>query len=229
MTIPQRPMRRPHDACRRLAAAAGISAGVAILLWPKAALANAGIPMIFLVWPASWIVFVPVVLVEAAVARRVLRLPTREAIVLSLAANAWSTLAGIPVTWALLTVIEMALGPTLLTTLPELRAAPAWLLIPLYAPWLPPVKERWIGFAAAAFLCVPFFFASVWIEARSAGRRVPAADALRWAKRANVATYGFFLVALALAALVARMTAPARTDGAATQAPRPPPVADSSA
>ncbi|WP_437752328.1 hypothetical protein [Sorangium sp. So ce1389] len=117
-------MRRPHDACRRLAPAIRISAGVAILLWPKAALANAGIPMIFLVWPASWIVFVPVVLVEAAVARRVLCLPTRDAIKLSLAANAWPTLAGIPVTWALLTVIEMAVGPILSMTLRDLGTAP---------------------------------------------------------------------------------------------------------
>ncbi|XXX72978.1 hypothetical protein WMF30_35550 [Sorangium sp. So ce134] len=196
---------RPYDACRRLAAAIGISAGAAILLWPKAALANAGIPMIVLAWPASWITFVPVVLVEAAVAQRVLRLPTREAIKLSLAANAWSTLAGIPITWALLTVLEMSVGPILSMAHGDLGTAANLLMLPLSAPWLGPVKEGWKVFAAGAFLCVPFFFASVWIEARSAGRRVPAADALRWARRANSATYGFFLVALALAALVARM------------------------
>ncbi|WP_437671573.1 hypothetical protein [Sorangium sp. So ce131] len=174
------------------------------MLWPKAALANAGIPMIVVAWPASWIAFVPVVLVEAAVARRVLALPTREALKLSLAANAWSTLAGIPITWALLMGLEMLAGLMLSMVGPDLGTVATSLLIPFYAPWLPSVEERWIVLAAGAFLCVPFFFASVWIEARSAGRRVPAAEALRWAKRANAVTYGFFLVMLALAALVAR-------------------------
>lgn len=200
MTIHWRPMLRPEDACRRLAAALGISAGAAIVLWPKAALANAGIPMIVLAWPASWIAFVPVVLVEAAVARRVLALPTREALRLSLAANAWSTLAGIPITWALLTCLEMLAWSMLPMIGRELETVATSLLIPFSAPWIPSVGERWIVFAAGAFLCVPFFFASVWIEARSAGRRVPAADARRWAKRANAVTYGFFLVMLALVA-----------------------------
>ncbi|WP_437955718.1 hypothetical protein WME76_30035 [Sorangium sp. So ce119] len=200
MTIHRRPMLRPEDACRRLAAAIGLSAGAAIVLWPKAALANAGIPMIVVAWPASWIAFVPVVLVEAAVARRVLALPTREALKLSLVANAWSMLAGIPITWALLMALEMLVWPMLSVVGRDLEAVPSLLLIPIYAPWIPPVEEPWIVFAAGAFLCVPFFFASVWIEARSAGRRVPAADALRWARRANAVTYGFFLVMLALAA-----------------------------
>ncbi|WP_437605550.1 hypothetical protein WMF20_31170 [Sorangium sp. So ce834] len=197
---------RPQDECRRLAVTIGLLSGAAILLWPKAALANAGIPMIVFAWPASWIAFVPVVLVEAAVARRVLRLPTRDAIKLSLSANAWSTLAGIPITWALLTVLEMTVGPILSMARDDLGPAASLLLLPISAPWLGPVEEGWRVLAAGAFLCVPFFFASVWIEARSAGRRVPAADALRWAKRANSATYGFFLVALALFALISWMS-----------------------
>jgi hypothetical protein len=78
-------------------------------------------------------------------------------------------------------------------------------MAPFFAPWLPPVKEGWLVFAAGAFLCVPFFLTSVWVEARSAGQRVPAAQALRWAKKANAVTYGFFVVVLVAAALVARM------------------------
>ncbi|WP_437807157.1 hypothetical protein [Sorangium sp. So ce1078] len=68
------------------------------------------------------------------------------------------------------------------------------------------MKASWILPADGAVLCVPFFFASVWIEARSAGRRVPAAQALRWARRANAVTYGFFLALLLLAALMSRLT-----------------------
>ncbi|WP_437995848.1 hypothetical protein WMF26_32130 [Sorangium sp. So ce185] len=199
-------MLRAHAATGRLAVAIGLLSGVAVSLWPKAALANVGIPMLVFAWPASWIAFVPVVLVEAAVARRVLRLPTREAIKLSLAANAWSTLAGIPITWALLTVLEMTVAPILAMARDDLGTAATLLMVPISAPWLGPVKEGWRVLAAGAFLCVPFFFASVWIEARSARRRVPAADALRWAKRANAATYGFFLVALALFALISWMS-----------------------
>ncbi|WP_437964287.1 hypothetical protein WMF04_31805 [Sorangium sp. So ce260] len=206
MTAHWRPMRRQPDPIRRLAATIALLSGAAVLLWPETALANAGIPMIYLAWPASWVVFVPVVLVEAAVAQRVLGLPTRDALKLSLAANAWSTLAGIPITWALLLLPEMLVG----LILSAFRLDPSTLAIalfaPLFAPWLPPVKEGWIVFAAGAFLCVPFFFASVWVEARSARRRVPAAQALRWARRANTVTYGFFLALLLLAALISRLT-----------------------
>jgi hypothetical protein len=158
------------------------------------------------VWPASWVVFVPVVLVEAVVAQRVLGLPMRDAIKLSLVANAWSTLAGIPITWAVLTVLEMCAGLILARVAGGPGSAANPLMVLLCAPWLPPVKASWILPAAGATLCVPFFFASVWIEARSAGRRVPAAKAMGWARRANAATYGFFLVLLLLAALISRLT-----------------------
>jgi hypothetical protein len=199
-------MLRPHNPIRRLAATIALLAGAAILLWPKIALANAGIPMLLLAWPASWIVFVPVVLVEAAVARRVLSLPTRDAIKLSLVANAWSTLAGIPITWALLVVLEMSVGLILAMVTGSSGSVANPLLLLFYAPWLPPLNASWILPAAGAVLCVPFFFASVWVEARSAARRVPADQALRWAKRANTATYGFFLVLLLLAAIISRIS-----------------------
>jgi hypothetical protein len=166
------------------------------------ALADAGFPMLVLAWPAALLLFVPVVLVEGLLARRMLGLSTRDALKLSLIANAWSTLLGVPLTWLALLLLEIV--GTLPLNLVAGNSRLVWLFAPLYAAWLPPVNGFWPVFASGAVLCVAFFFASVWIEARSARRRVPADRALAWAKRANLVTYAPAFVALAAAALLKR-------------------------
>lgn len=60
------------------------------------ALADVGLPMLVVAWPTAWILFVPVVLVEALVARKMLSLSARDALKLSLVANTWSTLSAFP-------------------------------------------------------------------------------------------------------------------------------------
>jgi hypothetical protein len=49
-----------------------IVAGSVVFLVPATAWANPIVPPIVVVWPAAWILFVPVVLIEAATAVRVL-------------------------------------------------------------------------------------------------------------------------------------------------------------
>jgi hypothetical protein len=34
-------------------------------LWPTSAMANVGLPMLLVVWPSAWLLFVPVCIVEA--------------------------------------------------------------------------------------------------------------------------------------------------------------------
>jgi len=155
-----------------------------------------GIPMLGYAWPAAWITFVPVALVEGLMARRVLGLRTGQALKLSLAANGWSTLAGIPVAWLGLVVLQMLTDAVL--ALANLGATPAlmWALAPLHAAWLPPVRATWIVSAAGAFLCVPFFLMSVWIEGKVAARYASPRAATRWARRANMVTYGAITSAL---------------------------------
>lgn len=171
----------------------------AFVLWPQTASADAGLPMIVLIWPASWLAFVPIVVVEAAVARRMLRFSWRDAGLLSLVANAWSTIVGIPLTWVGMLVVEWV---AVLGVQP-LPASAHWVALPFMAPWFLPTAKGWDVFAAAAVLCVPFYFVSFRIEARSACRRVSREDAMRWAKVANLFTYGPITLALVAAAVVA--------------------------
>ena len=47
-----------------------VAVAVIVVLASTPARANAGFPMIIAIWPASWLLFCPVVLIEAVVARR---------------------------------------------------------------------------------------------------------------------------------------------------------------
>jgi hypothetical protein len=126
--------------------------------------ADAGIPMLAVVWPFMWLAFLPVVVIESIVALKSLGIPFRRAFLVTAAANAVSTLAGIPVTWFVLAAIEM--------TITDGRWQPidtpmqAALAVFQQAAWLCPYEGAldWMIPAAALVLCIPFFFVSVWIE-----------------------------------------------------------------
>ena len=166
-----------------------IGAAMALLVaWPTVARADAGIPMLMLVWPPAWALFVPIVVVEALVARRLLALPYLECARLSLVANARSTIIGIPLTWLVLVLLEMTLGMAL-ASLVQSSALGQFFLVPLSSAWLMPNAKRWQVYLAAAILCVPFLLVSIRLERWSAARSIPADQARRWAKAANLATY----------------------------------------
>ena len=61
-----------------------------VAFWPTSAQADAGIPMLTLVWLLSWMAFVPIVLIEAYLAWRMLDMSFGDAVKLSAKANAWS-------------------------------------------------------------------------------------------------------------------------------------------
>jgi hypothetical protein len=176
--------------------------GLLVLFFPAEARANAGVPMLVLVWPASWIAFVPIVLIEAFVARHVLALSVKECLRLSVVANLWSTLLGIPLAWLAMFVVEMGVGALIVGAKIDVGAVGTALLAPFMVAWIGPEPVRWQMAAAAAALCIPFAAASIWVEAWSARRRVSAERARTWARRANLTTYGLAFVALALTALV---------------------------
>ncbi len=77
---------------------------------PANVLLNVGLPMLAVAWPAYWIALLPVVAIEALIARRLLGLPTLEAFALSGKANVVSTLIGIPIAWVALVALEMVMG-----------------------------------------------------------------------------------------------------------------------
>lgn len=126
------------------------------LLAPTVSFADVGLPMLAIVWPLSWVAFVPIVAIEAIVARRVVQLQWGKAATSSFVANLVSTIAGIPITWVLLVAIEIAMtcgGRAYGLATPFTKV----LAVTLQAPWLIPYRGDmyWMIPAATAFL-LPF-------------------------------------------------------------------------
>ncbi|GFK94813.1 hypothetical protein NNJEOMEG_02661 [Fundidesulfovibrio magnetotacticus] len=176
------------------------------LLWPGAALANIGVPMILLTLPGMVLTLIPVVLLEVWVLAGRLTLPARTAFRVSAWANAATTFVGVPVTWFLLYLLEMFTGGGqaygIETPLQKFLAV-TW-----QAPWLIPYEMdgnlRWMVPTAAMWLLVPSFFTSWWLETRVARRLLKDADPARLSAamlRANLLSY-VFLELLAVAWLV---------------------------
>ena len=165
---------------------------------PSLSWADAGIPMLALVWPLAWLMFLPVVAVETWVATKALRLSLDRAMRLSLWANGVSTLAGIPLTWCLLLLLEMAL---LIPIGYLTNDFPTWLAVTVGAPWIAPLEGqgKWQVAVAGIWLSVFFAAASIWVEQKVARRVTPdlaVADIRRWAYQANVLSYLLFVVAI---------------------------------
>lgn len=70
-------------------------------------LANAGVPMIALHLPAMIILLVPIVVVEALLARYMLAIPFSRSLRGITWANILSTLVGLPITWGLMLVLNI--------------------------------------------------------------------------------------------------------------------------
>ena len=86
----------------------------------NALLADVGVPMIFVEWPLMLCALVPVIAIEAEVARRQLTLPYRKAFAGAAKANLLSTLVGVPLAWAIMLAVEFA------TLYPTIMAAERW-------------------------------------------------------------------------------------------------------
>jgi hypothetical protein len=161
--------------------------------------------MLVVLWPGSWLVLLPVIVVEALVARRLLHLEFRESLKLSAVANLWSTLVGIPMTWCVLLLLGLIAKP--LEIFAEGLGADqlGWVLAaPIYATRAVHARHvPWQSLCGAAGLCVPFMAIAIRVEAWSARRRVGHKAALRWARAANWLTYVPIIVVLTLAASLA--------------------------
>jgi hypothetical protein len=174
-----------------------------LLVLAPAAFANSGVPMLAVVWPASWALLLPVIGVEAWVARRTVGLSVWQSVRAAALANLASTFVAIPLTWGAFTLSSL--------TFDEVWSPPfddRWR--PVYdavvgAGWLVPYEEElhWMVPLAALVLLVPFFFASVVCEAFVFGKVTGLGkdSARRWSRRANLATYSgiALLVACVLA------------------------------
>ena len=177
-------------------------------------LADAGVPMIFIQWPLMLCALIPVIAIEAEVTRRQLALPVRRAFAGAAKANIISTLAGVPLAWAIMLGVELAvLLPA--SHFPRkfhwLMESPGmYLQYVLGMAWMgPPGKSPWPIALAAALLLIPTFFVSVFLERRSYRRSLSDLDAVavdRSVWCANLASYALLFTAACvwLAWLVAR-------------------------
>jgi len=162
--------------------------------FPSIASANAGLPMLLLVWPGFLVLLVPIVLLEAAYGRRFFPLGWKDSLGVSALANVVSTIAGIPLTWVVLLLLEMAVGIPLGFVVSQPGPIGSAVYFIVSSPWLLPDETHiyWQLPLASAILCVPFFFASVFIESRVARRILPDGfkdQSTRWAWRANLLSY----------------------------------------
>ncbi|MES9970698.1 MAG: hypothetical protein ABW092_11750 [Candidatus Thiodiazotropha sp.] len=120
--------------------------------------------MIFLIMPALGLSIIPIILLEALYLGRRLGLKAARAAKTATISNLVSTLAGVPLTWLLLVVLQIVTGGGrafgLDTVLGKVLA------VTFQAAWLIPYESDlyWMIPAAGLVLLVPFFFVSWWSE-----------------------------------------------------------------
>jgi hypothetical protein len=161
-------------------------------------LANIGIPMFFPQFVLMSMAFIPIVLVEALVVRRMLGRPFGSAVGDTAIANLWTTLLGFPLAWVFMLVLDLVFtggdGYGLATPATKLISAV------LQAAWLDPYEERhlaWMIPAASITLLLPTFVLSVLIERRVLVWRWQGTEralANRTALRANLASYALLFL-----------------------------------
>ena len=132
---------------------------------PFPAYANAGIPMIFLTFPAMLIALLPIVFIEAVVINRTIAIPFRKIFIPCGIANAVSTIIGFPLAWSLLLGLELLTirgncGPGFETFLSSITTAifeSAWLCV-----W--EKQLHWMIPVAFINCLIVAFFISVLVE-----------------------------------------------------------------
>ena len=179
---------------------------LALLALPDPAFADAGAPMIAIVWPLALLLLVPIVLIEALVARRFFKLEFRRTFRLVLRANACSTLAGIPLAQALsfLLLVSGLLPQSPLSPAASFGGQVLSAVLTLFT--MSVIDYTGVGPLAfpLAFAQIPAFFLSVLIEYLYLRRKLPADDESRvkqWAWRANELSYGLLILLLVIAGL----------------------------
>jgi hypothetical protein len=140
--------------------------------------------------PPAWVLLLPIIGVEALVGSRRFGLPIQDALRSQAWANAFSTLLGVPLAWALLASLQVAVAhlvwnPRDPNCYVQAVTQPLWLMPPLRAcPWVVPVVAV-SSFVFFFCLSVVSEYAVLRIVASSLSRGV----VWRWAVAANLWSY----------------------------------------
>ncbi len=135
-----------------------------LAVWPSAAFADTGIPMIMLMYPALILTLVPVILLETEIFRRRMSLPYKKLLGAVAAGNAASTILGYPLSWAILLGVEFLSTRGFALGLRGFWAKVASVV--LQAAWLAPYESQlyWMIPTAAFVGLIPAYFISVYSE-----------------------------------------------------------------
>jgi hypothetical protein len=166
-----------------------------------AARADIGVPMIFVTMPMMVIALIPIILIESFILARKIRASVKSVLWATSAANIISTFIGIPITWALLVLIQILTGGGRAYQIHTLLGR--FLSVTWQGPWLIPWESElyWMVPAASLFLLIPFFFASYAVEyviTNKMIKQIPRNDVRKGVYIANIASYAL----LAICALV---------------------------
>lgn len=170
-------------------------------------LADAILPSLALVWPAFIMLFIPIVVVEALYARRRLQMHLWECLRVLGTANILSSLAGLPIGYALAAGLRYAAEGVYFRDASRLQRSPLMGVIEpaavtkhdyLQLTFLG-LYPRWILPLSAGAMLVFCFLISLWVEAKwvqrylkNRGQSHEPATAAVWAtvRNANLLSYG---------------------------------------
>lgn len=165
---------------------------------PLPAFADAGIPMIFLTFPAMLIALVPVILIETFVIHKALEIPYKKALIPNSVANLASTVAGFPLAWGLLLGLELlttggGCGPGFGTISSSI------LTVILESAWLCPWEDHLYWLMPVAFIncLIIAFFISIWIEYFVMKKMLKEHDKAKIKKatyKANLVSYALLII-----------------------------------
>jgi len=132
-------------------------------------LADAGVPMLFLTFPAMLLLLIPIIIVEGLLCKKWLGITTWESMKANAFSNLASTVIGIPVAWAIMLGVEFATAGIVDWKFPNQdwdSPIVSAVLFLLNSAWIrPPARNQaWLIPAAVLVLLVPFFLASYGIE-----------------------------------------------------------------
>ncbi len=164
-------------------------------------LANIGIPMLPVQWMFMVVALIPIVLIEAVIVWKRKSVSFKRSLGSSAAANAVTTLAGVPLSWGLMLLVMMTAGYLTEDTFSLMWDSPAVMIayVVLNAAWLAPYEEHlnWMVPMALAVLMIPSYFLSVWIEyhvCKRIWKGIDQKSVWNTMRMANGVTYGILIL-----------------------------------
>src|SRR5262249_53756477 len=160
--------------------------------------ANAGLPMVAIFLPPAWLLLLPIIIIEGwyGVVRH--GLPLKRSLMAQAAANALSTLVGLPLAWVIVLLAGVLVAGPIVQHVPPLAVPLYPILLITGSAWLGPgAEETWWRIPLAILLLAgPVFLVVVVSETLVVRRFFPTLDRgviRRWIIRSNLITYSLLL------------------------------------